>query len=231
MQEDKIADSIRRNLGKQCKAAGCCLPRTRVSSWCLKHDRVVRTYGHPDGSLIRPTDYKAESLETSNFIDHHIDHQGIRSALRWITEWLESTGTDDPEVVAKRDMGRLYQQGVDPVDILKTCAAVWLYATRYPHRLPDDNRLTVAISLAVMKAAPRVHRVAASGNVNPVVYQAEGRRMIGKRVRDVLGLLLVNIASTITALPSAKEQMKEDMSLPFQLSPTWVDQAGSAAPI
>lgn len=225
MKEDRIADSIRRNTGRLCSAQGCHMSRTRVSSFCKPHDRATHWYGHPHGKHIDPKLWATELAEASRFIEAHITHRGITQAVAWFDEWLlDSTKGDTLEtpVVAAKDMSRLADKGIEPLQLLKTVAGLWLFAQRYPHSIPDDNRLTVAISLAVLKLAPRYYRIDREGKRKPTRYTAEARKLIGKRIRDTIGLLIRNIIATIETLPNEKEVFLNNQNLPFELSPSLV---------
>lgn len=228
-KEDRIADSIRRNTGRLCSAPGCHMSRTRVSSYCAPHNAATHWYGHPQGKHIDPKLWATELAEASRFIEAHITHRGITQAVAWFDEWLSAAqeasskgGNLDAPVVAAQDMARLADMGIQPLQLLKTVAGLWLFAQRNPHTLQDDNRLTVALSLAVLKLAPRYYRIDHQGKRNPTRYTAEARKLIGKRVRDTIGLLIRNIIATIETLPNEKEVFKNNQNLPFELSPSLV---------
>lgn len=206
------------------------MSRTRVSSYCAPHNAATHWYGHPQGKHIDPKLWATELAEASRFIEAHITHRGITQAVAWFDEWLRDStkgetlpsGGPETPVVASKDMSRLADKGIGPLQLLKTVAGLWLFAQRNPHTLQDDNRLTVAISLALLKLAPRYYRVDPEGKRNPTRYTAEARKLIGKRIRDTIGLLIRNIIATIETLPNEKEVFKNNQVLPFELSPSLV---------
>lgn len=197
------------------------MPRHRISSWCRKHDLIVMTYGHPDGVALLPQDYRQEQKDVSTFLDKHLSHAGVIQSLKWLQEWLDDAASGNKDAIARVNIARLAEKQVSPLDILKAISAVWLYSYRYPRRLPNDTRLSYQLSLACLKTAPRDKYFSpTSGRVWPVRYSSKGKRLIGRRLRETLGLLLENIAVTIEALPDTKEALKTAFNLPFDVSPT-----------
>lgn len=228
---DEITRGLARNHGKLCRAPGCHMPRHRISSWCQKHDQRVSLYGHPEGRVLFQRDYLQESTDVAQFLDKHLSHAGVQQALKWWQEWLDAAASGNEEAVAAKDISRLAEKQVSPLDILKAISAVWLYSHRYPRRLPDDERLSYQLSIATLKTCPRYSYISPKGNTWPIRYSSRGKRLIGKRIRATLGLLLVNIASTIDALPDTRQQLKHYLALPFNISPTLLLNSGIPDPI
>lgn len=223
-----FTDGLRRNAGKPCNHPSCSKPRYRISSWCHAHTEAVTKHGHPDGVFIHPNQYATEHHEIAEFIKANLSHPGIVSALQWIDEWQRMTICDDPIERAKQPngidaMNRLRAKDITPQQILTEVAAIWLYSYRSPNRLPDDKRLTYAISRAVYNLAPAHKRT--SWNTGKVARQrinAGELKGIGGRIRDTIGLLVMNIISTLQARESAKEKIKASFMAPFELSPAYL---------
>jgi hypothetical protein len=215
MAVDSFSSSLKRNSGKLCKADGCCLPRSRVGTFCRHHEYYNSFFGHPHGHDIPARAVAVEREQVSRFVDAQINHPGIIQVVSWFSEWLEAAGRGDDSVPGHREMVRLYRAGVKPLDCLKAVAVIWLYSARYPASLPSDNRLTVALSRAITKLAPMEYRTTRTGKRQIVNYSAEARRNVGRRVRDTIGILLTNMADAITTMPDAKAVFRDTQALPF----------------
>lgn len=182
---------------------------------------MIKEYGHPDGRLIRPKEYESESHEIAEFLKQHSNHAGVVAALSWIDQWQHMSISDDPNEACKQPAGidtmnRLRAHGVAPLEILTEAAALWLYSYRFPAKLMDDKRLTYAISRAIYNKAPAHKRQSwTSANVFRQRMSADEKNGIGGRIRDTLGLLILNIISTIHARQAAKESIKASFCAPF----------------
>src|SRR5439155_26749001 len=100
---------------------------------------------------------------------------------------------------------RLFRQAVEPRDVLIEAAAVWSFAMRNPHTLPDDmgprgpGRLTYALGTAVAHLVPRqflyVHHggpksARGKGSYRYKRIAPTAKKAIGEEIRQTLGLLL-----------------------------------------
>lgn len=222
---------VARNSGNPCKVDGCPYPRHRIGHYCKTHGAAYYNFGHPFGRSIGRTEYATERLEVKEFLTMHSEHPGVVAALQWIDDWMESYVSSDPKL-RKMDppgidlMRRLKAYGVTPLDVLTTVASLWLYATRYPSKLPDDMRLTYAIGIAVHKLAPAEKKQDwRTGKTRSVLRRGPVVRGVGMRFRDTVGALLINIATSINTRVNAKEKLKLSMAAPFDestISPTYI---------
>lgn len=218
---------ITRNQSKPCSVAGCYSPRTRISSFCKKHVRTRHLWGHPLGHRITPRAYEVESLAVSAFIDTHRDHPAIVAALKWLDDWMIRAWNGDSSVAAYREFQRLHERSVSAVSVLRAAAALWVYASHFPNRLPDDVRLTYAMSLAVLALIPRERRPSPSkqGSVSYVAkFPASARRGIGERIRNNLGALMVNITDALNHIEAQQRSQREALRVPFTTNNTRTEQ-------
>jgi hypothetical protein len=69
----------------------------------------------------------------SAVIDKNKNHKGIQAAVQFFDVWMRSASIQvdmpRPQVPTARHMARLYYSKVNPLDLLKVCASVWLYDT------------------------------------------------------------------------------------------------------
>lgn len=220
-----VAQGRARNAGKQCSHPECFRVRSGISKWCEYHYRRTRTFGHPDGHHLYKKDYQFEKDEVQAFLKKHLEHPGVQAGLKWIHEWQHMVIAADPHEAKLQPegidcMNRLRVSGVEPLDILTVSAAVFLYARRCPNRLPDDRRLTVAISRCVYYMAPADKRQSWTSDALHSKRPSAGERDgIGGRIRDTLGVLLWNISEGIAGEYQAKAEVKASFSAPFSFTP------------
>lgn len=216
-----IAIGINLNAGRQCSHPSCHQPRFRIGAYCEHHSRLVKEYGHPDGRYVSPKEYQHEAHEVAEFLKQNLTHAGVVAALSWIDEWQNMTISSDPDERAKQPAGidvmnRLRIHGVTPLDVLTEATSLWLYSYRFPSKLMDDKRLTYALSRALYNKAPAPKReLWKSGRIVRQRMLVPERNGIGGRIRDTLGLLILNIISTIHARQAAKESIKASFCAPF----------------
>jgi hypothetical protein len=204
--------TIQRNEGRQCKASGCTNLRSRVSALCKKHTRTRHLYGHPLGRSIPLREYVGVSEEIAGFIVARREHPAIVAALRWIANWCIDSSTP-----AHRAMDRLHLRGVPTETILTSALAPWLYSHRRPSRLPDDLRLTYAISLAVLALAPRERRPSRSnaGRSYTARHTADVRRGVGERIRNNLSPLFANICIALERIEAEQRSHQDALRVPL----------------
>ncbi|MDB5808903.1 MAG: hypothetical protein JWN94_1025 [Betaproteobacteria bacterium] len=206
------------NQYKMCNAKGCMLSRHRVSGYCRVHERGRRLYGHALGYHFKSKEFNEERQLVTEFIGSNIEHKGIASALAFLRQWLERSTSGDKLLPAYEDFHRLNSKCIKPIDILIEAATVWLYSERHRERLPDDLRLTYAISLAVLHLAPRDYRSTWSQGretVSPQRLSAAARLAVGEHIRTNLGLLISNIVRTMQKQQSEQHEFRQSLSAPF----------------
>jgi hypothetical protein len=214
---DQITQSIeyrcQQNRARPCSVDGCGESRYGTSLYCLAHMRATRAHGHPKGVAIFPKQYVAERAEAAGVIGRNPSHPGIVTALSWLKEWLEG------QRGAAQEAARLADHGVEPRRVLEECAAVWMLSHRRPGQLPDDARLTFALSRAVLHLAPRrVRKIYQYGSRTARRYQSasrEARRELGEAIRRTLGVLLQQISMEPERALRAESARQEAFATPF----------------
>jgi hypothetical protein len=220
-----VAQGKDRNRGKQCSHPECYEVRDGVSKWCRYHYRKTRTYGHPDGFHFYKKYYTYERHEASKFLEAHSDHPGVTAALAWINEWMNMTISSDPQEAKTQPpgidtMARLRASGVTPMGVLVEVAGLWTYSAKYKSKLPDDRRLTVALSRAVYYLAKAHKRQSwTTGELKSQFPNASERDGIGMRIRNTLGVLLNNIVTGIGSQYQAKAEVRATLAEPFVFDP------------
>lgn len=96
-----------------------------------------------------PQDYRQEQKDVSTFLDKHLSHAGVIQSLKWLQEWLDDAASGNKDAIAGKDIARLAEKEVSPLDILKAISAVWLYSYRYPRRLPNDVSPTLLLNTGI----------------------------------------------------------------------------------
>lgn len=103
-------------------------------------------------------------------------------------------------MVARTELARLAADGVTPRDILDRLCAVWLFFRRNPFVLPDDARLTDALSASTLTLAPFSRKQACKGGERVEVSRrilGPHRRDLGVTIRESIGPPLHNVADRL----------------------------------
>lgn len=213
-----LASSIDRNTRKPCLDPACHRLRHRLSGYCQFHTTRKHLYGHPKGRHIHPAEYRKELEEVRSFVALQVQrqHPAMVAALRLLEDWLDRAWQGEG-LDGYRDLQRLKEHEVTPLDILEASAAVWLYSHRSgPAALPDDERLTYALSLAVLALAPRERSASnAPKGYWKKRYPASARRAIGRWLRTNLAPLYTNLCAALSHQQQAAERQQQDLRLPF----------------
>lgn len=102
--------------------------------------------------------------------------------------------------------------------MLVEVAAVWLYATRNIRAMDDGQQLTHALGTAVLHLSPRAVRavwVQGEQRAMPRPIGGATRRVVGQHIRDTVGPLLFNVATTIDRTTLKAEDTQQALRAPF----------------
>ena len=86
----------------------------------------------------------------------------MQAAVSLLDAWMVSSSHAMSMSPAMASALRLWKASVSPLDILKAASGVWTYSHRHPRALPDDERLTYQLGVAVLQLTPR-DRVISTG--------------------------------------------------------------------
>ena len=205
-----LASRIASNTGLPCMGPRC--PRTRygASRYCRKCRHANTTHGSPNGRKIAKTEYRGDRNAVEQLLAKHGDHEGVRIAERWIAEWIKKAAEARPQTPAQAALIRLFRQAVEPRSILVEAAAVWSFATRNPHSLPDDMRLTMALGTAIAHVVPTQFLYEHKGCYRYKRVAPTAKRDIGVSIRQTLGLLLVRIAEGVADKERRTQQQRHE---------------------
>ena len=193
------------NSRHKCKLSSCQQRRFRLSGYCRKHDNANKSWGHPCGSNLDDRDLVDYYDAVSAIIDANREHKGIKTGIRFFEIWMMTASMqDDMErktAYCAFHLSRLYHAGVDPVDLLKAVASVWLYHETNEGRLGiySDKHCRYLMGHKVLKFLPITQRKGRA-----MYPSGKERRIAGQHIQDSIGVLLVNIART------AKQQMRQE---------------------
>lgn len=209
-----LQSDITANTALQCRAPNCTRRRVRISPHCAMHAIRRHRYGHAEGRVIRLKEIEFEHTQVSTFIHAQIGHPAVVAALKWLDQW----GSND-SLPAALDMSRLRRHRVEPVAILIAATAIWIYSQRRPTRLPDDLRLTYAMSRAVLALVPRERRMVAS-RVGPsrsycLRPGASSLRDIGGRMRRSLVAFFINVGNGLIEQERRSRAAVDALRVPF----------------
>lgn len=200
--------------GKPCKAPGCDRPRTGVSSYCGTHHHPLMIYGHPFGRAIPRKEYAKEIGEVTALLESNPDHPGLTAVIRWFNEWMTQAATGDAPC-GNEMFSHMHRQGLSATAIVIEVCAVWVYAQRNPHRLPDDQRLSYALARNPVRLAGFEQSTLRSGRKMTKHPKTLELRESGKRIRSTLALFLINITDSLKRREEQVQAVRSSLSIPF----------------
>jgi hypothetical protein len=213
-----FAKSIAENTRKPCSAPDCSKPRFRLSTCCRIHAYAAATYGHALGRPFKPKEYAAELKEVSTLIDLNPGHPSVTASIAWFRDWMDRAWVNEPGTLAVRAMQGFHEAGIQPVTLLKTVMAIWVFADRHPAVLPDDERLDRALSLACLGLIPRQSRTSRTGKRAYARYDGCSRRELGKEIRFQLSQVFANVKLAVDAKWQAKQELLKGFRVPLALA-------------
>jgi hypothetical protein len=218
-----IREASAYNSRQRCSASGCCRPRRRIGRYCSRHAQADNMHGHPQGHRLLPRDYAQERTEVAAFLTRNTQHPGILVAQQWLSDWLTASASRESGAVAQTHMFRLAFDGITPLRLLEEVAAVWLFSTRHPEQLEQDERLTYALGAAVLYLCPRGRRQGFSkGQIKdlPIRFPGTVRQEVGEHVRSSIGILLFHISDAINRRVLKDQGKRQALSTPFSSAAT-----------
>lgn len=214
-----------KNRHRQCAVSSCFKQCFNSSQYCANHARRKQQYGHPEGVPITRQDLKPYVKAAKQFLKKHKDHKAVTTAILILDEFLSQgalLAEEYPENKSFFELRRLHDNGLKGKEALAVLCAVWLYAHSNARRLPDDIRLTYALSRALLGSRPQVVR-----NVTYCLgkerrhYGKPGASVhseIGKALRDKLGIFFVNMIKALEKEEDRAQELKRNLAEPFDNS-------------
>ena len=209
---------VQRGSHLPCRIPGCKSPRMGATL-CDRHRKFRRKYGDPQGHKLLAKNYTSERRQVAALFAAYPEHPGVLDACRWLRAWLDASIAGDKSQPGYVHVARLHRWEVQPLAILSEVCAVWLYAQRNPHALPDDQRLTFALAVAMLLLAPKdylkswFYKCGERRHYREAGY--EDRKAIGDHLRLTLARLLVNVAHTCEERQQQKQKRAQSFGLPF----------------
>lgn len=191
-KNQSIEVNSRINEALPCRVPGCSRHRDRISPYCALHARNRWFWGHPEGTQILDSEYKAQLQEVRSLINANPDHPGVKYAIDYLNRWMvaaETLGAGPcPERVAR------FRGVVNPLDILVELAAVWVFGKEHtPDRVKDDRHMRHLLGSKMLTFGKRDRELYRSwGSRKP--------RVTGKEAREAGRLLLVEIGDLLNTI-------------------------------
>ncbi|WP_319526518.1 hypothetical protein [uncultured Desulfosarcina sp.] len=144
--------------------------------------------------------------QVSAVIDKNRNHKGIQEATRFFQIWMSSANLqasmERPQVPTARHMARLYDAKVNPLDLLKVCASVWLFYSmnlKSSDGIYSDEHCRAVMGHKVLKFIPITK--------HEYIRRPSGkqRKAAGRYIQKSIGTLLVNIVETVMKLEERKQ--------------------------
>lgn len=194
---------------KQCNARGCTRRRNGYSAHCSYHNRKKWEYGWTEGRRIYPKEYEHEAERVRVIITNNADHPGIQAGINFFQSWIDAAITGQ-RVLGAPYFQRLAEEGITGEDLLIECAGLYLYSRENPTTLPDDLPLTYALGISVLTKSKNTRGCSTSAHL-----KADVRRKVGQTIRERIGLLFLNIASTLEQRRKEAEEKRRSMAQPL----------------
>ncbi len=203
-----------------CSVPGCTKNRLGVTQYCSTHAGRAFTYGHPQGIPIPRRVYANELHEVKELFADYQDHPGLVSINQWLDNWIEEASKGEAETGNKL-LGRIAikrihgLEGLSAVDLVAEVVAVWLFSRRYPSRLPDDQRLTFALSRNLARTATfeKVKYGNHKSTKNPPTAELRG---VGERIRQSLPAFVINVEESLKRKTEKAKDFRTSLSIPFE---------------
>ncbi len=195
---------------------------SRLGPWCSRCGRAVSNTGHAKGRLIRKGTLRPHRKFTSGLLAQHREHRSVKAAVSWCGKLLASAREDD----VSRELRRLRDQGVSPIEVLETIGAVYALAHFDPHSLPDDQRFTFNVANAVFRLRPSYSRDTSINGDRGYRYERQKttmKRDLGMTIRSTLGVFFRQLIERYEADQENERQLLSDLRAPLQ--PTSKDTA------
>ena len=218
---NRLRPHIQRNHGQPCGAEGCKGTREGGSRHCDRHKMRRRKYGHELGRKILKRDYAGERKWVAGLFASNPEHTGVANAVAWVGRWMDAASNGDKAQPGYVHIARLHRHDVAPLTALIELAAVWLHI--YLRRLPDDQRATFALAIALLGLAPKdqAHAYQRQNGVQITYRDAafNDRKDVGDYIRLHLVPLFVTITRTFEQQQEAERDAQASLSSPFTNAP------------
>ncbi|MFC1523655.1 hypothetical protein ACFL6N_02570 [Thermodesulfobacteriota bacterium] len=201
-----IHQAVSDNSTKLCKVPGCTNNRSRVSGYCIKHTSQNNRFGHPQHRRILKNEYEIERDECREIVMKNINHEGIKSAVKFIDDWLQAAWDERPGVVSPDHFRRLYDAGVKGLDILIECCALWLFHERRPRRIYDNRHLTYVMGNRIIRISPYWAKVTGPEH-----------RAVGQHLRNNIGAIFVGVSHAVDKKERVDNERRMAMSTPLEV--------------
>jgi hypothetical protein len=150
--------------------------------------------------------------QVSNIIDSNKDHKGVQEAVRFFDIWMRqatfSDGLPVAFVPAARHLSRLHHANVNPLDLLKVVASVWLYYHLDEHRrmVRNDAHCQAIMGHKVCVFLPISDK---SGFKRPMPKE---RKEAGKYIQENVGPLLANVVRAVDQYERKQKERFRNMT-------------------
>lgn len=204
-------ESIKRNEEKHCSVEGCCHLRHKLYNTCVHHFSARKLHGHYKARAIRKREMLRERDQVTDLIMRNIGHEGIKKAIDWFEQWMRDAASGKPKVVGVYHLRRLHEHGINGLQILIACAAIFLYSYRHPKLFPDNRSLNYALTHQAMSLIPLEYIQTHNGKRRAVQMNGTDRQAIGEHIKNSIGCLFVNMERYISKQEEQEHNMRQSL--------------------
>lgn len=214
-------ESIAANSLHLCALPGCSERRSKLANYCASHALRAARFGHPNALPVPPSRYVTERLEVAALVAANQNHPAVVAARSYLEGWMQTAAVDESAFKGAEQIARLVRNGVTATEVLLEVAALWSHSSTHGGLLPDDRARDVAISRAVFRLCPLPRRQtyrSSSANHNYALRpRASALAYVGRHLREVLAVTLVNIHSAVTARHERAAAAIREMQKPLEV--------------
>jgi hypothetical protein len=193
------------NIKIKCKVDGCTNYRTRVSCWCMSHDKKMIYHGHPLAQRIPKQKYAVERELVLKILELNMSHPAIMTAIDFITSWIKQSQSQYTTTPCSKFV--CYLDRVSPYNLFVELASVWHFAAHHPTDVLSDKHLQYLLGNKFLRF----------GGQNPESVNIRGHhhRDVGRFIVQNIGISLINVSRAIDEHEAKQNQRLSDMAKPL----------------
>lgn len=216
----EVRKAVSRNQSQQCKVQGCRHNRRYLSGYCSHHSYRACNWGSGTALALHPKEYRYHKALVTDLLEKNKDHTGVQQAIQFFENWMRQASME-LQVAGSYELSRMHYTLVTGLDCLIESAAVWcFYWWDHTGRWDTGQPLTYMLGHRVMSLAPQEvlgDYVDSNGKkrTRKKTFKGTTRRAVGKRIRDNLGILFMNIMKTLEKNEEEEKAMKSQLREPL----------------
>lgn len=171
---------VHRNEQRPCAVRSCDKNRSGLAKYCANHKKTRDRLGHPEARFPYPKDFREELEVVRDIFATNRDNPLYKEGLKTLEQWITMAQQGKVKVPGTRFVLRLADEQADLEELLARIVAVFIMGYNQPNFFPNDQAITFALAIQVIRATPH------NGE-----YRVSEARETGQYIRNKMGLLLM----------------------------------------